>query len=94
MKIAVASDSKDIEGNISMQAARAPYFLIFEDGEIIEVISNPFSRGGGGAGWSVAKLLADKGVEKFIAGNIGENMKEALGERGIEFESGSGKVKG
>ncbi len=93
MRIAIASTSADVEGEISMQAARAPYFLIFEDGELKEVINNPFARGGGGAGWSVAKLLADKGIDKFIAGNIGKNMKEALEEREIVFEMKKGKVK-
>ena len=70
-KTAVAVVSKEEDSEISQRAGRAPYFLIFEDKKLVEVWSNPFAVGGGGAGWSVAKTLSDKGVDKVIAGQFG-----------------------
>ncbi len=86
MLIAIAAENKNIDSLVSHQAARAPYFLLFKDGELVEAIKNVFSIGGGGAGWSVAHLLADKKVDLFLATQIGNNMRLALEEKGIKFK--------
>ncbi|MBN2093888.1 MAG: NifB/NifX family molybdenum-iron cluster-binding protein [Candidatus Zambryskibacteria bacterium] len=93
MKIAVASLEKNINSEISSQTGRSPYFLIFEEGELIEVWKNVFSMGGGGAGLSVAKIMFEKGVNKIIGGNIGENVAQALENKNITFEERSGRVR-
>jgi len=92
MKIAVASENKDKEGMISERGARASYVLIFENKKFVEAIKNPFAVGGGGAGWSVAHMLAEKKVEIFVAGKVGHNMQRALEEKKIKFKEASGKV--
>lgn len=85
-KIAIATTKKDKNSEISDQAGRAPFYLIFnEKKELLEVISNPFMIGGGGAGIAVSKMLADKKVNIVIAELFGENMIEALEERGLEY---------
>ncbi len=91
MKIAIASEGKDIESEISERGGRAPYYPLFENKKLIETIKNPFAVGSGGAGFSVAYMLADKKVKLFIAGKIGANMESALEERGIKFQQESGK---
>ena len=92
MKVAVATSQKSPDSEISEMAGRAPFYLIFnEKGEAIEKIKNPF-RMGGGAGFSVAKMLSDEDVKVVIAGNMGSNMKEALEERGIKVEIRKGKA--
>ncbi len=60
MKIAIASEGKNIESEVSQKGGRAPYYLIFEGKELIETIKNPFVSGSGGAGFSVAYMLAGK----------------------------------
>ena len=92
MKICIASINDSIESEISSRAARAPFLLVFENKKLIESIKNPFSAGGGGAGYSVAKLLSEKGIQKFIAGNSGTNLSNSLKEKGIEFQEKTGKV--
>jgi len=92
MKIAIATLNENLNSEISPQAGRAPYYLILEDGELKETIKNPFAVGGGGAGFGVAKMLADKNVELVIAGQFGGNMKGALEERGVRYEEKSGMV--
>jgi len=92
MKIAIASEGKDENSEMSQKGGRAPYYLIFENKTYIESIKNPFAKGSGGAGFSVAYMLANKKIDLVIAGKIGGNMVSALKEKGIEFKEGiSGK---
>ena len=84
MKIAVAAQSKKESSNINIQAGRSPFFLIFDaEGTLLESIKNPFSIGGGGAGFGVAKMLADRAVTTVVGGKFGSNMISALQERSI-----------
>ena len=92
MKIAVASEGKNKDSEISLRGGRAPYYLIFEKKKLIEVIKNPFAIGGGGAGWSVAYILANKKISLVIAGRAGPNMEFALKQKNIKFKEASGKI--
>jgi predicted Fe-Mo cluster-binding NifX family protein len=93
MKIAIASEGKNLDSEISEKGGRAPYYLVFENKKLIETIKNPFLFGGG-AGSSVAYMLAEKNVKKVIvAGKIGDKMETALKEKGLGFEEKTGKVK-
>jgi predicted Fe-Mo cluster-binding NifX family protein len=84
MRIAVAALKKKESSEIATQAGRAPFYLVFdESGTLVETLNNPFSRGGGGAGFGVAKMLADKEVDIVVAGQFGENMLDAFKERGL-----------
>ena len=84
MKIAIASSGKDENSELSPVSGRAPYFLIFEDKKLVKTIKNPFAVGGGGAGFAVAKMLADEKVELVVAGQFGGNMIGALEEKNIK----------
>jgi predicted Fe-Mo cluster-binding NifX family protein len=92
MIIAIASEGKSIDSEISQKGGRATYYLIFESKKLIETIKNPFTKGSGGAGFSVAYMLAEKKVNLVIAGKVGGNMVTALKERGIEFKEEIGKI--
>jgi predicted Fe-Mo cluster-binding NifX family protein len=92
MKIAIGSTGKDISSNISDIAGRAPYYLIFEDKKLIETIDNPFSFGGGGAGLSTAKMLADKNIDLVIAGRFGPKMISAMEEKNMKYRAMEGTV--
>jgi predicted Fe-Mo cluster-binding NifX family protein len=93
MKIAIASTNQDLSGEIYLNGGRAPYYLIVDEkGELLESIKNPFAVGGGGAGFGVSKMLADKGVDKVVVGEVGENMKSALKERNLSFELAGGLI--
>lgn len=94
MKIGVAAIEKNEKSEISRQAGKAPYYLIFDEkGKLLKAISNPFSIGGGGAGFGVAKMLSDKNVNIVIAGKIGPNMMEALTSHGLKYYEKTGTAK-
>lgn len=94
MKIAIAAEDKNQNAEISNRGGRAPYYLIFDQkGKLVEAVKNPFAVGGGGAGFASAKLLADKEVDTFVAGNIGPNMEGALTERKVKYQLKTGTAK-
>lgn len=84
MKIAVASEGKEEGSMVSPVSGRAPYYLIFEDGKLVKAIKNPFAIGGGGAGFSVAQMLGNEGVNAVISGNFGPNLVTALEQKKIK----------
>ena len=86
MNIAIASEGKTKESEISERGARAPYYLIFKDGKLLKSIQNPFQSGGGGAGFAVPSMLADEKVEFVVGRHFGDNMTGALESHHIQWK--------
>jgi len=85
-KIAVAAEGKTAAARVSGLAARAPYFLIFdESGKLLEAVDNPYKAAKGGAGTSVVPFLAQKGASVVVAGEFGENMTQAMKGKGMRY---------
>lgn len=92
-KIAVASEGSDAASSISAKAARAPFFLIFDDqGKIIEVLENHLKDDAKGVGVSVVDLLVQKDVTVLIAETFGNKTINALKEKGIKYYEFEGNV--
>lgn len=70
---------------IAINAARAPFFLVFNDQDFIKSIKNPFVSWWG-AWFAVADLLKDEWCELFIAKKIWDNMKNRLEEIWINYQ--------
>ncbi len=90
--IAVSSEGNAADSLISSEAARCPFFLIFNDkGEFVEALKNPMSRNQRGAGAEVVEFLKSKGVGTVIAQRAGEKMSSAMKKNGMSFyeEKGS-----
>jgi len=98
MRIAVSSEGKGLESQVSKVFARSPYFLIAEakDQKIgkTEVVENKGLDQMRGAGITVAKLMAEKDVEVVVTGNVGPRALEILRQFGIEVYLGEGKIEG
>lgn len=90
MKIAISAKENKKEAEISELGGKAPFYLIFENGEQIKSISNPFLQGGG-AGVSMAKMLKDEGVELVITGKVGSKMRMALESNNIKLKEETNK---
>jgi len=87
MKTAIASEGKKLDSEVCPTAGRAPFYLIFENNNLIKTIKNPFAIGGGGAGNSVAQMLYNEKVNQVISGKFGEKMIEALNEKNMKYQS-------
>ena len=85
MKIAIATESADVSSEVSTQGARALHYLIFDgNGNLKEIIANPYVGDEKSVGPNVAILLAQMGVNKVIAGRFGSKFKEVLEQNKIE----------
>jgi len=89
--IAVAADGETVGASVSKQAARCPYFLLFdEQGVLVEAVPNPYQQAAGGAGPQAVDFLAAKGVRTVIAGEFGSRMSAALQAKGMVFRTATG----
>lgn len=93
VKIAVASNSKNITSSVGTMAGRSPYYLIFDrTGTLIEVVENPYKDVRGGAGSSTANYLVEKGVTIVIAETFGGKMINAMKSTGMTYFEFKGSV--
>lgn len=86
MKIVISSEGKEETSKVSQASGRAPYYLIFEDSKLSKAIKSKFRIGGRGAGFSVAEMLSDEGVELVVSGKFGENIVSALKTKDIKYK--------
>lgn len=92
MKIVIASEDKNLNSKVFDFAGRAPFYLVFEDKNLIEVIENPFLNQGG-VGFKLPEFLEKRKIDLFIAGEFGGNMERSLEEKKINFKKAKGLVK-
>ena len=97
MKIAVSSTDKNIESEVSDVFGRCLYFIIVEIEnqkiEKTETIENENTDQMSGAGISAAQLMAEKGINAVITGNVGPRAFDVLKQFNIEVYTGSGAIK-
>ena len=91
MKVAVSATGKDLNCQIDPRFGRCQYF-IFIDPETMEfeVSENAGLMASGGAGVQAAQLIAQKGANTLITGNLGPNAASALSASGIKVHLVSG----
>jgi len=84
--IAVAAADKIPGARVSNLAGRSPFFLLFDgQGNFQEAIENPYRAQRSGAGVSLARFLASKGVRAVVAENFGSKMITALNQNGLVY---------
>jgi len=68
---------------------RCQYLIIADaDSAEFEAIQNPAINAGGGAGIQAAQLVANKGAEVVLTGNVGPNAYNTLSAAGIKIVVG------
>ena len=95
MKICITSDGNNLEANIDPRFGRCAYFILYDtDKNKFEALQNTNASGMGGVGVQNGQLMAEKGVEVLLTGNLGPNAANVLKQSGIKTVTGvSGKVK-
>lgn len=95
MKVCITSTGPGLDSEMDPRFGRCQYFL-FVDLETLgcEAVENPNIGAAGGAGIQSAQLVANKGVEALITGQVGPNAFTTLQAAGIKILTGaSGKVR-
>ena len=90
---AIASDGPAKGSRVSDQAARAPFYLLFDDsGTILEALGNPVSPVTGRAAPQAAGFLAGRGIHALLAARFGQKMLRELDSIGVDPVEASGTV--
>lgn len=95
MKIAISASGTDLDCQVDPRFGRSQYFIIVDTDTLeFEVIENPNVSAIGGAGIQSAQMMAEKGVQFVLTGNIGPNAFQTLASAGIQVITGiSGTVR-
>jgi len=89
MKVVVSGSGTDLSSQVDPRFGRCPYYLIVDtDTMDFESISNSANSSAHGAGIKAAQLVASKGVEAVLTGNVGPNAYSALSASSIKVISG------
>ncbi len=82
MKIAIATDGRQLGSKVSPLFGRCPFFILLkiEDGEIIDQDSfeNTAMDQSSGAGTAAVQLVGDKDIDTLITGAVGPKAFSAL----------------
>ena len=89
MKIAVSATSGNLDAQIDPRFGRCPYFVIVDPETMkFESVQNVSQSAPSGAGIQAAQIVANKGAEVVLTGNVGPNAFQALSSFGIKVITG------
>ena len=84
MKICVTSQGDHLDAAIDPRFGRCQYFMIVDTETMsFEALRNGNVTGMGGVGIQSGRLMAEKGVEVVLTGNVGPNASQTLEAAGI-----------
>ena len=96
MKIAISESGNSLESEIDMRFGRCPYFIFVElEGKEIkghEIIENTSANQTGGVGITSAELVAKKGAQAVLTGNVGPRAFSVFSQFNIDIYPVTGKV--
>src|SRR4030042_1443426 len=96
MKIAISASGNSLESEIDMRFGRCPYFIFVElEGKEIkghEIIENARANQTGGVGITTAELVAKKGAQAVLTGNVGPRAFSVFSQFNIDIYPVTGKV--
>ena len=88
-RICISSEGRDLNAAVDPRFGRAPFFMFLDPvARRIEVLPNPHSDDGQGAGIQAARFLSDKNVSILLTGQVGPNAEQVLKESGIQVVTG------
>jgi len=95
MKLCITSQGDNLDSNIDPRLGRCKYFIFYDtETKDFEAVKNEGAMAFGGAGVHAGQIIAEKGAQQVITGNVGPNAFKVLSEAGIPIITGiSGTVR-
>jgi predicted Fe-Mo cluster-binding NifX family protein len=89
MKIAISAMTPSLNSAIDPRFGRCRYVVFVDDETMeLEAVENPNIMSLTGAGLQTAQLVANKGAQVLLTGQLGPSTERALSVAGIEVLSG------
>ncbi|RLB80425.1 MAG: dinitrogenase iron-molybdenum cofactor biosynthesis protein [Deltaproteobacteria bacterium] len=89
MKIAISSTGPDLDSEVDPRFGRCQYFMIVDPDDMsFEAVPNTNLSQGSGVGIQSAKVVADKGAEVVLTGNVGPKAYQTLSAAGLKIVTG------
>jgi predicted Fe-Mo cluster-binding NifX family protein len=86
MKIAITTETGNLNGAFHSRFGRAAHFVIVDDEtEEWEAYANPARNASGGAGIQAAQFISEHGAQAAISGDFGPKAHNALAAAGIQM---------
>jgi predicted Fe-Mo cluster-binding NifX family protein len=95
MKIAIASEGRDLTSEMGSTFGRCPVFLFVDTGTgAVDVCENGAQDASGGAGVEAARIVVERGAEIVIAPMVGPKAQDVLDHAGIRVHLHKGGTTG
>jgi len=90
MKVCVTATANNLDAPVDPRFGRCAYFIIVDlETMRFEAVPNAAASSWGGAGIQAAQMIASRGVNVVITGNVGPNAFQALSAAGIKVVTGA-----
>jgi predicted Fe-Mo cluster-binding NifX family protein len=92
MKVAISTQTNDIDSLVDPRFGRAAWFVIAdsESGEWTAVDNRHNADASGGAGVQAGTTVVDQGAGAVITGNVGPNAHKVLAANVAVYQAGNG----
>ena len=89
MKVVVSAMGTDLDAQMDPRFGRCACFILVDtDTLVFEALENPNVMAAGGAGIQSAQLIANRGAEVVLTGNVGPNAFQTLSALGVKIVTG------
>ena len=90
MKVAITSMGDNLNSQVDPRFGRCQFFIIVDPETLeFEALPNSNLQAPSGAGIATAQMIAQKGVDTIITGNVGPNAYQTLSAAGIKVLTGA-----